>query len=102
MLEKAREHAVILMENSFAYSKDKWDKSHATSELKLGDLMLVSTTNLNNINGFKKLKDYFVGPFMIKAFHGENTVEVELSEEFSNKYYTFPVSLINPYKSGDT
>ncbi|MBW0497467.1 hypothetical protein O181_037182, partial [Austropuccinia psidii MF-1] len=34
--------------------------------------------------------------------HEENVVEVELSEELSNKHPTFPVSLIKPYKSSDS
>ncbi|MBW0587682.1 hypothetical protein O181_127397, partial [Austropuccinia psidii MF-1] len=90
MLDKARKHAVRCMEDSFAYAKDKWDKSHATPDFKVGDLVLVSTTNFNNIKGCKKLKDSFAGPFVIKALHGENAVEVELSEELSNKHPTFP------------
>ncbi|MBW0547535.1 hypothetical protein O181_087250 [Austropuccinia psidii MF-1] len=101
MLDKARKHTVRCMEDSFAYAKDKWDKSHATPDFKVGDLVLVSTTNFNNIKGCKKLKDFFPGPFVIKALHGENSVEVELSEELSNKHPTFPVSLIKPYKSSD-
>ncbi|MBW0568032.1 hypothetical protein O181_107747 [Austropuccinia psidii MF-1] len=39
--------------------------------------------------------------FFIKALHGENAVEVELSDKLSNKHPTFPVSLIKPYKSSD-
>ncbi|MBW0579513.1 hypothetical protein O181_119228 [Austropuccinia psidii MF-1] len=70
-LDKARNHAVRCMRDSFAYAKDKWDKSHATPDFKLADLVLVSTTQ-------------------------ENAVEVELSEELSNKHPTFPVSLIRP------
>ncbi|MBW0551514.1 hypothetical protein O181_091229 [Austropuccinia psidii MF-1] len=87
------------MEDSFAYAKEKWDKSHATPEFKVWDLVLVSTTKLNNIKGCKRPKSSFAGPFFIKALHGENVVEVELSEELSNKHPTFPVSLIKPYKS---
>ncbi|MBW0584480.1 hypothetical protein O181_124195 [Austropuccinia psidii MF-1] len=75
MLKKARKHAVRCREDSFAYAKDKWDKSHATQDFKVGDLVL--------------------------ALHGENNVEVELSEELSNKHPTFPVSLIKPHQSGD-
>ncbi|MBW0549683.1 hypothetical protein O181_089398 [Austropuccinia psidii MF-1] len=101
MLDKARKHAVRCMEDSFSYAKDKWDKSHATPDFKVGDLVLVSTTNFNNIKLCKKLKDSFAGPFSIKALYGENSVEVELSEELSNKHPTFPVSLIKPYKSSD-
>ncbi|MBW0514475.1 hypothetical protein O181_054190 [Austropuccinia psidii MF-1] len=89
------------MEDSFAYAKDKWEKSHATPDFKVGDLVLVSTTNFNNIKECKKLKDSFAEPFVIKALHGENAVEVELSEELDNKNPTFTVSLIKPYKSSD-
>ncbi|MBW0541356.1 hypothetical protein O181_081071 [Austropuccinia psidii MF-1] len=101
MLERARKHAVRCMEDSFGYSRYKWDKSHATPDVKVRDLVLVSTTNFNNIKGCKKLKDSFAGPFVIKPLHRENAVEVELSEEPSNKNPTFPVSLIKPYKSSD-
>ncbi|MBW0577436.1 hypothetical protein O181_117151, partial [Austropuccinia psidii MF-1] len=101
MLEKARKHAVRCMEDSFAYAKDKWDKSHATLGSKVGDLVVVFTTNFNNIKGCKQLKDSFSGPFVIKALHGENAVEVELSEELSNKHPKFPVSLRKPYKFSD-
>ncbi|MBW0589829.1 hypothetical protein O181_129544 [Austropuccinia psidii MF-1] len=69
MLEKARKHTVRCLEDSFAYAKDKLDKSHATPDFKVGDLVLVSTTNFNNIKGCKNLKDSFAGPFVIKALH---------------------------------
>ncbi|MBW0509205.1 hypothetical protein O181_048920 [Austropuccinia psidii MF-1] len=42
MLDRDRKHAVRFMEDSFAYAKDKWDKSHATPDLKVGDLVFVS------------------------------------------------------------
>ncbi|MBW0480520.1 hypothetical protein O181_020235 [Austropuccinia psidii MF-1] len=100
-LDKARKHAVRFMEDSFAYAKEKWDKSHATPDFKVRDLVLVSTTNFNNLKGCKKLKYTFAGPFVIKVFHGENSVEVELSKELSNKHPACPVSLIKPYKSSD-
>ncbi|MBW0590584.1 hypothetical protein O181_130299 [Austropuccinia psidii MF-1] len=49
ILDRARKHAVRCMEDSFAYANNKWDESHATLDFKVGDLVLVSTTNLNNI-----------------------------------------------------
>ncbi|MBW0493989.1 hypothetical protein O181_033704 [Austropuccinia psidii MF-1] len=100
--DKSRKHALICMEYSVSYSKDKWDSSHATPDFKVGYLVLVYTTNFNNIKGCKNVKESFAGPFFIKALNWENPFEVELSEELSNKHPTFPVSLINPYKSGDT
>ncbi|MBW0529984.1 hypothetical protein O181_069699 [Austropuccinia psidii MF-1] len=100
--KKARKHYIRCMGDSCAYAKDKWEKSHATPDFKVGDLVLVSTTNFNKIKGCKKLKESFSGPFVIKALHGENAVKVELSEELSNKNPTFPVSLVKPYKSSDS
>ncbi|MBW0466729.1 hypothetical protein O181_006444 [Austropuccinia psidii MF-1] len=90
MLEKARKHAIRWREDSFAYYKGKWDKSHATPDFKVGDLVFVSTTDTNNIKGCKNLKDSFAGPFVIEALHGENAMEEELSEELSNKHPEFP------------
>ncbi|MBW0571450.1 hypothetical protein O181_111165 [Austropuccinia psidii MF-1] len=101
ILDKTRKHAVRCMEDSFAYAKDKWDKSHAIPDFKVRDLVLVSTIDFNNIKGCKNLKDSFAEPFFIKALHGENAVEVELSKELSNKHPTSQVSLIKLYKSSD-
>ncbi|MBW0473595.1 hypothetical protein O181_013310 [Austropuccinia psidii MF-1] len=101
MLEKPRKHAMRCMEDSFEYAKDKWDKSHATPDFKVGDLVIVATTNFNNIKGCKNLKESVAGPFVIKALHGENAIIVKLSEEISNKNPTFLLSLVKPYKSSD-
>ncbi|MBW0512134.1 hypothetical protein O181_051849 [Austropuccinia psidii MF-1] len=70
VLKKARKNTVRFMEDSFSYAKDKWVKLHATPYFKVGDLLLLSTTNFNYIKGCKKLKYSFAGPFVIKALHG--------------------------------
>ncbi|MBW0513130.1 hypothetical protein O181_052845 [Austropuccinia psidii MF-1] len=59
MLDKPRKHAIRCMEDSFAYAKDKWDKSLGTPDFKVEDLVLVNTANCNTIKGFKTLKDSF-------------------------------------------
>ncbi|MBW0521211.1 hypothetical protein O181_060926 [Austropuccinia psidii MF-1] len=102
ILEKARKNEVRLMKDSFASAKDKWDKSHATSDFKVGDLVLLSVTKFNNIKRCEKMKEYFSGPFLIKALHGVNVVEVELAEELSKRHPTFPVSLIKKYRDSDS
>ncbi|MBW0470595.1 hypothetical protein O181_010310 [Austropuccinia psidii MF-1] len=56
MLGKARKHAIGCMEDSCAYATDRWVKSQATPDFKLRDLGLLSTTNVDNIKGCKKLK----------------------------------------------
>ncbi|MBW0570368.1 hypothetical protein O181_110083 [Austropuccinia psidii MF-1] len=89
------------MDDAFDYAKQKWDKSQKVPDFKVGDLVLVSTLNFNNIKGPKKLKDSYVGPFVIVALHGTNAVQVELSGELENKHPNFPVRLIKPYKPAD-
>ncbi|MBW0548613.1 hypothetical protein O181_088328 [Austropuccinia psidii MF-1] len=51
ILDKSRKNAVRCMEDSFAYAKEKCDKSQETPDFKVGDLVLVSTTSFNNIKG---------------------------------------------------
>ncbi|MBW0540480.1 hypothetical protein O181_080195 [Austropuccinia psidii MF-1] len=101
MLDKGRHHENRFMKDSFKYAKERWDKSHKPPDFKIGDLVLVSTINFNNIKGPKKLKASFAGPFMIKALHGPNAVQLLLTGEIMNKHPTFPVSLIKPHSSSD-
>ncbi|MBW0517866.1 hypothetical protein O181_057581 [Austropuccinia psidii MF-1] len=100
-IDKVNHHANQSINDAFEYAKQKWDKSHKTQKFKVGDLILASTFNLNNIKGPKKLKDSFAGPFIIKAFHGTNAVQVELSGELEKKNSAFPVSLVKHYTSSD-
>ncbi|MBW0525768.1 hypothetical protein O181_065483 [Austropuccinia psidii MF-1] len=101
MLDKVKHHSKQIINDAFDYANQKWDKSHKVPDCKVGDLVLVSTLNFDNIKGPKKFKDSCVGPFFIVALHETNAVQVELSGELENKHPTFPVSLIKPYQPTD-
>ncbi|MBW0501601.1 hypothetical protein O181_041316 [Austropuccinia psidii MF-1] len=58
-LDKVRHHGNQSINDVFEYAKQKWDKSHEPPEFKVGDLILASTLNFNNIKGPKKLKYSF-------------------------------------------
>ncbi|MBW0553483.1 hypothetical protein O181_093198 [Austropuccinia psidii MF-1] len=92
LLDKVRHHAK---------TQQKCNKSHKNPEFKVGDLIPVSTLNFNTIKRPKKLKDSLSGQFIIKALHGTNTVQVELSGELENKYPAFLVSLLKNHTSSD-
>ncbi|MBW0567588.1 hypothetical protein O181_107303 [Austropuccinia psidii MF-1] len=77
------------MTEDFEYAKQKWDNGHKTPEFKVGDLILVSSLNFHNIKVPKKLKDFFAGPFIIRALPETNAVQVELSGELENKHQAF-------------
>ncbi|MBW0544633.1 hypothetical protein O181_084348 [Austropuccinia psidii MF-1] len=89
------------MTDAFEYAKQKCDQSHKTPEFKLGDLILGSIFNFNNIKGPNKLQDSFSGPFIIKFLHVTNAVQVELLGQLENKQPTFRVSLVKHYTSSD-
>ncbi|MBW0512786.1 hypothetical protein O181_052501 [Austropuccinia psidii MF-1] len=99
MLEKARHHTKRCMQDSFKYAKERWDKSHKPPDFKVGDLVLISTINSNNIEGPNKLKDSFAGTFMIRALHSPNAVQLELTGELMNKHKVSPLSPIKSYSS---
>jgi hypothetical protein len=101
MFEKTKKHAEEWIELAAQYNKERWDKSHREPEFKIGDKVLVSIVNFNNLAGPRKMRNSFAGPFVIKALHGKNAVEVILTEEFSRKHPTFPVSLIKHYHPSD-
>ncbi|MBW0497748.1 hypothetical protein O181_037463 [Austropuccinia psidii MF-1] len=97
ILDKERHHENRCMQDSFKYAKERCDKSHKPPKFKVGDLVLVSSLNFNNMKGPKKLKYLFAGLFMIKALHGPNAVQLELTSELMNKQTTLHVSLLKPY-----
>ncbi|MBW0497221.1 hypothetical protein O181_036936 [Austropuccinia psidii MF-1] len=76
MLDKEKPHEKESMNDAFEYAKEKWGKSHKVPDFKVGDLVLVSILNFNNIKGPKKIKDSYVGHFVIVALHGTNAVQV--------------------------
>ncbi|MBW0470684.1 hypothetical protein O181_010399 [Austropuccinia psidii MF-1] len=96
-LEKERHHANGCMQNSFRYARTRWDKSHKPPDFKGGDLVLVSTPKFNNIKGPQKLKDSFAVPFMIRALHGPNSVQLRLTGDFMKKKL-FPLRNEPPLK----
>ncbi|MBW0504190.1 hypothetical protein O181_043905 [Austropuccinia psidii MF-1] len=101
IIDKATHHAMTCMQDSFKYAKQRSDNSHKPSDFKIGDLVLVSTLSFNITRGPKKLKYSFAGPFMIKALHGPNAVQLELTGELMNKHPAFPISLIKTYSTSD-
>ncbi|MBW0499763.1 hypothetical protein O181_039478 [Austropuccinia psidii MF-1] len=97
MWKKACDTASKCIADTKEYKKQRWAKSHMKPDFKVGDQVLVSTLNFNNIKGPKKMGDLFVRPFTIIKLTGKNEVEVRLREEFSRKHPVFPMCLVNTY-----
>ncbi|MBW0463313.1 hypothetical protein O181_003028 [Austropuccinia psidii MF-1] len=96
MCKRSCDTAAKCIAEAKEYNKQKWEKSHMEPDFKEGHQVLVSTLNFNTLEGPKKMRDSFVGPFTIIKLIGKNAVEVKLTEEFSRKHPVFPVSLVKP------
>ncbi|MBW0487392.1 hypothetical protein O181_027107 [Austropuccinia psidii MF-1] len=97
MWKRACDTASKCIAEAKEYNKKRWDKSHMEPDFKEGDQVIVSKLNFDNLKGPKKMRDSVVGPFIIIKLIGKNTVEVKLTEKFSNKHPVLPVSLVKPY-----
>ncbi|MBW0491542.1 hypothetical protein O181_031257 [Austropuccinia psidii MF-1] len=97
MWERACDTAAKCIAEAKEYNKQRWDMTHMEPDFKEGDQVLVSTLNSNNLQGPKKMRYSFVGPFTIIELIGKNAVEVKLTVEFCRKHPVFPVSLVKPY-----
>ncbi|MBW0496922.1 hypothetical protein O181_036637 [Austropuccinia psidii MF-1] len=97
MWKRACDTASKCIAEAKEYNKQRYYKTHMEPDFKEGDQVLVSTLNLNNIKGPKKMRDSFVVPFTIIELVGKNSVEVRLREEFSRKDPVFHGSLVKPY-----
>ena len=97
----ARNHAADCINQAFSYENEKWDKSHTEQTFKVGDQVLVSTQNFNNLAANQKLKDPFIGPFPVIELVGRNALRVELHGAFARRHPFFPVSLIKMYKESN-
>lgn len=64
MVDIINQHAAQCVNEPVEYNKNKWDKSHKEPEFHIGDKVLLSTANFNNLGGGRKLKQVFVGPFL--------------------------------------
>ncbi|MBW0508643.1 hypothetical protein O181_048358 [Austropuccinia psidii MF-1] len=60
ILDKVKNYTKQSMNDAFDYAKQNWDKSHKVPDFNIGDLVLVPTLNLNNIEGQKTLKYSYV------------------------------------------
>ncbi|MBW0497347.1 hypothetical protein O181_037062 [Austropuccinia psidii MF-1] len=97
MWKRACDTAAKCIAEAKDYNKQRREKTHMEPDFKEGYQVLVSTLNFNNLKGPKKLRDSFVGPSTIIKLVGKNSLEVNLTEEFSRKHPVFPVSLVKPY-----
>ncbi|MBW0520770.1 hypothetical protein O181_060485 [Austropuccinia psidii MF-1] len=81
MLDKARHNSNKCRQDSFKYTKERWNKSHKPPDFKI--------------------ERFLCRTIYDKTLHGPNDVQLELTGEVMNKHPAFPVSLIKHSSSSD-
>ena len=100
MIEMAREHAAECIDSAFDDAKRRWDEHHAPPKIAVQDQVLLSTKHFN-IMGSRKLKDPWVGPFVVTEMVGSNAVRLLLTPPYDRKHPVFPISLLKLVKSAE-
>lgn len=88
-----RKHAAECVKEAFKYAKERWDKKHQPPKINIGDQVMLSTKHFN-VLGSRKLKDPWVGPFVVKEAIGTNAFRLALPPKLGKKHDVFPVSLL--------
>lgn len=97
MIEEARKYAGECVDAAFEDAKKRWDQHHSPPKVEVGDSVLVSTRHFAVI-GSRKLKDAFVGPFVVERLVNDNAVRLLLTPPYDRKHPVFPVALLKIYK----
>ncbi|MBW0521686.1 hypothetical protein O181_061401 [Austropuccinia psidii MF-1] len=80
LFDKVRNNANKSINDALEYAKQRWDKSHKTPEFKVGDLILVSTLNFNNIKDPNRSKIPLQDNFLLKPFMGQMNYKYNCKE----------------------
>ena len=97
--EEALQHAMEHLSKARDRYKSYADAKRTDPTYKVGDLVLLSTVNLNKHQQCRKLYPKFVGPFPIIQEVNSVAYKLELPANMSI-HNVFHVSLLKPYKQG--
>ena len=87
---------------SQAYNADHTAKKFANVKFEVGDLVLLSTENLNLQLPSKKFQPRYIGPLKILQIRGENTVVIEVPPRLRRLDPLQNVQYLRPYKTRPT
>ena len=93
MIDKCRKHAGEVVDAAFEQAKKRFDAHHTETRITVGCKVLISTKHFGVI-GSRKLKDPFVGPFIVSEMVNDNAARLLLTPPFDRKHDVFPVSML--------
>ena len=101
-MKSALDHARSQAERAQAKQKRLADQHRRLLLLKDGDLVLLSTENLQLRSGTHKLTGRYIGPFRIIGTVGPNAVKLELPPLLGALHSTFNITRLKLYRDGRT
>ena len=92
MLQRAKAHLLKAQE----HQKRHFDRHHRHQEHRVGDWVLLNTSNLH-LATVRKLHQWFVGPFKVLQRVGKTAYKLDLQGHFTGVYNVFHVSQLRPH-----
>ena len=74
-----------------------YNQKHKAKQYSRGDLVMLSTPNLNLKLPSKKMRPKFIGPLRVLAPVGSQAYRLALPEQYAQIHNVFHVSLLEPY-----
>jgi transposase InsO family protein len=84
------------LRDAATYQAKWYNKKHQPKTYTIGDWVMLSTKNLQQLRPSKKIAHRFTGPFKITAIRGKQAYQLELPSTIK-VHPTFHVSLLEPY-----
>ena len=95
-LQSLREGLEERLKKAAEYQAKYYNKNHKPREFAVGELVLLSTRNLNQKRPSKKMSPKFAGPFRIEDKIGKQAYRLTLPSTY-RIHNVFHVSLLEPY-----
>lgn len=99
-MKKAMNHARIQAEQAQQRMKRLADRHRRAAQLKVGDMVLLSTDHLQFRSGNHKLTARYIGPFRIKEVVNDNAMKLELPPLLEALHETFNITRLKLYRDG--
>jgi hypothetical protein len=101
-MKQAMSHARSQAEMAQAKQKRLADRHRRLLLLKAGDMVLLSTENLQLRSGTHKLTGRYIGPFRVLGSVNDNAVTLDLPPLLGALHPTFNISRLKLYRDGST
>lgn len=96
-MQEQRKHLHSLLEKAAEMQAHYFNRHRMDMQFRIGDWVMLRTTNITPPSGKKKFDPKQIGPFQITDTWGSNAYKLSLPPRFRRMHNVFHVSLLEPF-----